>query len=81
MLMPVMRIWVMRVAVHQGFMPVRMAVRCAGGNREVVRMLVMFVMDMRMFVHQCFMGVRMRVPFAQMQPDTQRHQPPGQQQR
>lgn len=67
----------MRMRVRNRCMPMRMAVRLFAVPCEVVLMLMMRVVPMPMRVIQRVMRVRMLVPFADMQPDAQRHERGG----
>lgn len=77
MCMPVMNIWEMRVRMRDRRMGMRMSVRLVAVPREIMLVLVMRVVPMAMRVVQRMVRVRMLVTFADVQPDTQRHQGGG----
>ena len=77
MCMPMMNIWEMRVRMRDRRMGMRMRVRLVAVPREIVVVLVMRVVPMPMRMIQRGMRVRMLVSFADVQPDTQRHQGSG----
>lgn len=77
MAMPVVGVGEVRMGVGQWFVPVRMTVFFTGRHLDVMRMLVMFVVNMRMVVRHLVMDVCMFVALGQMQPDTEGHQRPG----
>ena len=77
MCMPVMNIWEMRVRVGDRCMGMRMSMRLVAVPREIVLVLVMRVVPMTMRVIQRGMRVRMLGTFADVQPDTQRHEGSG----
>ena len=78
---PVVRVGEVRVVVVQGLvaMPVRM--RCALRQRLVVSVLVVQVVLVLVLVFQRAMRVLMQVALAQVQPNADGHQRPGNQQR
>ena len=67
-----MQVGIVRVAVHQASMPVRVGVWLAS-IRGLVRMLVMLVMDVHVRVLQRFMGVLVLMPLGEMQPNAYGH--------
>ena len=71
---PVMNVRKMRVAVRDRQMHMRMRVRLVAVVRKIVRMLVMFVVPMPMRVLEWLVRVRVFMPFANVQPDPERHQ-------
>lgn len=76
--MRMMGIGEMRVLVRHGLVPVAMRVRDAGRWRHRVLMLVVGVVDMFMLMLHRFVNVLVNVVLAQVQPDAERHQRPGQ---
>ena len=79
-MMPVMNVGIVGVRMHQSLMGVRMSVWLPTVPRERMLMLMMRIMPMRMLVLEQFVGVFVQVPFGEMQPHTDRHQPTGEQQ-
>ena len=78
MAVPMMDVGIVRVAVADRQMAVRMAVRFAAIPGEVVFVLVMQVMAVAMAVLDFLVGVGVLVAFRQVQPDAERHQCRGQ---
>lgn len=76
-IVPVMRVWEVRVCVSQWLVLVRMAVLGVGRDWRVVRVPVVFVMGVFMVVYHRLMGVRVPMVFSQMQPGAERHQSAG----
>lgn len=74
--MPMMRIRIVRVAVHEWFMAVAMTVPRARCNRRIVLMLVMgiAVVNVLVLVFQRFMDMFVLMPLAEVQPDTHGHE-------
>lgn len=72
-----MDIGVVRVAVRQRFVCVRMRVRLAPIPVEIVHMLVMGIVHMAMGMRDRFMSVHMLVAFGQVQPHPCAHQQRG----
>ena len=70
----VMDVRVMRVAVHQRPVLVKMGVRLMAVPRKIVFMPVMIVMDMRMTVRKRFVLMSMRMTLGEVQPHTRYHQ-------
>lgn len=70
--MPVMNVRKMRVAVRDRQMHVRMRVRFIAVIRKVACVLMRVVVPMPML--EPLVRMRVFVPFAHMQPDTERHQ-------
>ena len=62
------------VPVHGGFVNVRMCMRLGAIPLERVGMLMVFVMAVRVNVLDGFVDVLMDVLFAEMQPQTERHE-------
>jgi len=79
--MPVVDVRKVRVAMHQRIVHMRMGVRFLAVPWEVMRVLVMFVVAMAMIVSQWLMRVLVSMTFADMQPNTHRHQCTGQPER
>lgn len=73
MLMAMMNIWIMRMAMRQGFVGMQMRVRLGPVPGEIMLVLMMGVMHMRMGMRQCVVDMQMRVPLGDMQPQTERH--------
>lgn len=71
---PVMNVRKMRMAVRDRQMHVRMRVRFVAVVRKIVRMLMMFVMPMPVRVLEPLVRMRVFMPFANVQPDAERHQ-------
>lgn len=78
MLVAVMDVREVRVAVQQWRVHMRVAVRFFAVPWKVVAVLVVLVVAMTMLVCEGLVRMFMRVPFADMQPDTQGHQCTGQ---
>jgi uncharacterized membrane protein len=82
MAVPVVGIGVVCMAVVQGFMAVTMGMLPFERRHMRMRMVAVRVrMRMQVLVFQRLMQVRVRVVFSQVQPDAERHQEPGHQQR
>lgn len=64
MSMPVVQVRVVRVAVNQRLVYVRVSVRLVAVPRKIVGVLMMFVVPMSMVVYQRRVRVFVRVPFA-----------------
>ena len=75
--MPVVGVGEVRMGVGQWFVPVRMTVTYTGRHLDVMRMLMVFVVNMRMVVRHLLVDVQMFMALGQMQPDTERHQRSG----
>ena len=75
--MPVMNVRKVSVPVHGGFVQVRMCMRLGAIPLERVGMLMVFVMAVRVHVLDGFVDMLMDVFFAQMQPQTERHERRG----
>ena len=75
-----MQVGVVRMAMHQGRVPMQMRVRLARWVFRTVAMLVMRVVSVPVLVLHRFVNVLMLMSFGQMEPQAQRHQPTGQQQ-
>ena len=71
---PVVDVGVVRVAVGEHLVPMRVRMEALAGPLEVVRMLVMLVMAMPVRVLERFVHVSVFVPFPDVQPDPDRHQ-------
>ena len=80
-MMAVMNVGIVGVRMHEALVGVPVSVRLATIPRKGMLMLMMLIMPMRMLVLEGFVRVLVQVPFAQMQPHTERHQYTGQQQR
>ena len=81
MAMPMMYVRVMRVAMADGQVAVRVAVRFAAIPVEVVLVLVVrivWIVPVAVRVLGFFVCVRMLVSFSQVQPDADSHQSCGQ---
>ena len=65
------------VPVHGGFVQVRVRMRFGAIPLECVDMLVVLVMAVRVHVLDGFVDMLMDVFFAQMQPQTERHERRG----
>ena len=72
--MLMMHVGKMSVLVHEAFVPVRVRVWLGAIPLEIVCVLVVNVMPVRVTVDRCIVRVLMFVMFAQMQPDTHRHE-------
>lgn len=81
MLVPVVRIGKMLMRMRQWLMTVPMSMYRSWCNGLIMGMLMMFVMRMLMFVFQGLMRVDVAVVLGQMQPDPERHQDTGHEQR
>jgi hypothetical protein len=75
--MTVMNVRKMSVPVHGGFVQVRVRMRFGGVPLECVGMLMVFVMAMRVHVLEGFVDMLVDVFFAEMQPQTERHERRG----
>lgn len=71
--MTMMQIRIMRVCMHQWFVRVFVSVRLRTIPRRVVFVLMMRIVAVLMRVHQAFMPVNMAMPFADVQPNADRH--------
>ena len=69
MIVPMMRVWKVRMAVRQGFVVVPMTMRATGRRPLVMRMLVMDIMFVRVLVFHELVGVRVAMLLGQVQPD------------
>ena len=76
MLVAMMNVRVMRVTVAHFFVTMHVTVRLRQQLWLLV-MLMMFVMTMTMLVFQSMVHVFVLVPLSQMQPDADKHEPPG----
>lgn len=74
---PVVEVWIMRMAMCEGRVHVPVGVRFAGRIAGRVCVLMIFVMDMPMLVLQRIVNVLMFVMFDKMQPDTDTHEQGG----
>lgn len=75
--LPVVRVWKVRMFVHQRLMPMYMAVFCAAAYGTLMLVLVVLIMNVFMIVHLCFVGMFVFMMFSQMQPDAYSHQGTG----
>lgn len=57
MVMPVVRVWEVRMRVDQRFVPVKMAMFGVGRHRIVMRVQVVFIVDMFVTVFHLFVHV------------------------
>ena len=76
---PVVNIRIMRVAVRQFLVPMRVRVRFTRWIAGSMNVLVMRVMRVPMVVHQRFMAMLMRVALGQVQPNSGGHKQAGDQ--
>ena len=76
-IVPVMQVGVVRVAVRETAMPVRMGVRFAAVPREAVAMLVMLIVRVRMRVLDRLVHVVVLMALRQVQPHAERHERRG----
>ena len=67
--------------MRQHVVPMLMTVLGAWGNRIAMVVLVMLIMHMLVLMFQRFVRVFMFVTFGEVQPDAERHQTTGKQQR
>lgn len=74
MAMPMMDIRIMRMAMRDGLVAMRMAVRFAAVPICIVFVLMMRVVHMPMAMLQHFMRMLVRMPLGEMQPYAQGHQ-------
>ena len=81
MLVPVVEVGIMRMAVHQPRMNMRMGVRLAGGIHRPVVMAVMQVVDVPVLMRERRMLVPVLVALGEMEPQAQAHQRRGGEQR
>ena len=77
MAVPMVDVGIMGVSVDHRPMTVRMAVRLAWRDAGRMLMLMMSVMDVPMVMLEWFVRMLMAVRFGQMQPEPDRHQDPG----
>lgn len=63
MVMPVVRVWEVRMRVDQRFVPVKMAMFGARRHRIVMRVQVVFVVDMFVTVFHLFVLVAVLMAF------------------
>ena len=75
--MPVVQVRIMRMAVNQRLVTVRMGMRCARWWRHIMVMLVVCVVPVPVLVLHRFMIVLVLMPFGKMQPQSQSHQAAG----
>ena len=75
--MPVMNVRKVSVSVHGGFVRVRVRMRFGAIPLECVGMLMVLVMAVRVHVQDGFVDMLVDVFFAQMQPQTERHERRG----
>jgi hypothetical protein len=78
--MSVVQIGVMRMPVNQRSVVVHMGMFHPRMHRRMMVMLVVFVMVVAMLVYHRFMRMIVPMPFREMEPQTQSHQAPGNQQ-
>ena len=78
MLVPMMKIGIVRVRVPQRLVAVPMRMRLGDGS--VVRMPVMLVVGMKMFMLQRLVLMLVIVAFREMQPQAEGHEAPREQQ-
>lgn len=69
MIMPMMRVWKVRMAVRQWFVAMPMTMGNADRRPLVMRMLVMGIMFVRVLVFHGLVGVRVAMLLGQVQPD------------
>ena len=81
MRMLVMGIGKVSMCMLDSRMPVHMPMRDSRCNGEIMGMLMVFVMHMFVFVLQLFMNVAMLMLLGEMEPNAERHQQPGNDQR
>ena len=74
MRVPMMHVGVVRVAMRDRYVAVRMRVRLHAVPREIVFVLMVFVVLVRVSVLERLVRVRVVVTFAHVQPDAERHQ-------
>jgi len=72
--MAMMDVWVVRMGMNQRLMLMRMTVRLDPGKTFGMPVLMVFVVDVKMLVNRHLMLMLMLVTFAEMKPDTERHQ-------
>ena len=72
--MPMMKVGVVRVLVAQGRVVMPVGMRLCGRIALPMCMLMMLIVDVAMFVVQPGVGVLMLVSLRKMQPDADRHQ-------
>ncbi len=77
MIVPVMQVGIMCMTVDHGSVPMAMAVRFARRKAWRMVMLVMTVVDVAMVMLERFMRMLMAVRFGQVQPESDRHQNSG----
>ena len=71
---PMMKVGVVGMTVHEKRMAMPMHMRLAGGIGRSVFVLVVCVVAMPVFVLQRFVDMLVRVAFSHVQPDTDAHQ-------
>ena len=74
MSMPMVDVGIVRVAVSERLVHVRMRVRLLAVPRKIVSMLMVFVMTMAMHMRKRIVRMRVFVAFCQMEPDATRHE-------
>lgn len=77
MIVPMMRVRIMRMRMRQRFVPVRMIVRLLAVPGEVMCVLVMFVVHVCVRMEQRIMDVLVRMVFCEVQPDAEGHERAG----
>lgn len=73
MVVPVVRIRIVRMRMRKAIMPVAMRMAHPGRNGVLVGMTVMLVVLMLVAVLHQLVGVKVLVPLGEMQPDAPRH--------
>jgi len=74
---PMVHVGIMRMAVGQPLMHVRVCVRLAAIPRKIVRVLMMLVVHVAMRMRGRFMRVGVFVAFGQVKPDAAGHERRG----
>ena len=77
MLVPVMQVGIVRVAVHQAPVAVRMTVGLAVVQTEIVFVLMMLIVHVDMGMLNRSVDVPVLVPLGDMEPYAERHQGRG----
>ena len=78
--MPMMKVRVVRMPVHQSDVAMPMSVRFTGWITGAMRVLMMLVVTMPVFMLHRLVNVFVLVPLSQMQPEAEAHQTAGNEQ-
>ena len=71
--MPMMQVGIMRMAMHNGRVPVPMRMRLGGSRSRFMLVLVVYIVFMGVLVFHYVMGVLVFVALREVQPESQPH--------